>query len=42
MLVFYSNNPSSNLAKAYSFSVQFVFEKNGNKEKEAGFAQKIS
>ena len=31
-----SNDPSSNLADIYSFSVKFVFEKNENKQKEAG------
>ena len=36
MLAFYSNNPSSNPADAYSFSVKFVFEKNENKQNEAG------
>ena len=36
MLAFYSNDPSSNPADAYSFSVKFVFEKNENKQKEAG------
>ena len=34
--VFYSVNPSSNPAEAYSFSVKFVFEKSGNRQKEAG------
>ena len=36
VLAFYSDNPSSNPADAYSFSVQIVFEKNENKQKEAG------
>ena len=36
MLAFYSNDPSSNPADAYCFSVKFVFEKNENKQKEAG------
>ena len=36
MLAFYSDNLSSNPADAYSFSVEFVFEKNENKQKEAG------
>ena len=36
MLAFYSNDLSSNPADAYSFSVKFVFEKNENKQKEAG------
>ena len=35
-VAFYSDDPSSNLAEAKSFSVIFVFEKNGNKQKEAG------
>ena len=38
VLAFYSDNPSSNPADAYSFSVQIVFEKNENKQKEAGVA----
>ena len=33
-LAFYSDDTSSN--PAYSFSVQFVFEKNKHKQKEAG------
>ena len=33
VLAFYSDNPSSNPADAYSFSVQIVFEKNENKQK---------
>ena len=37
VLSFYSDNPSSNPSEALSFfSVQFVFEKNENKQKEAG------
>ena len=36
VLAFLSKDPSSNPAKAYSFSVEFVFEKNENKQKEAG------
>ena len=37
VLAFYSDNPSSNPAEAYSFlSVKFVFEKKENKQKEAG------
>ena len=36
VLAFYSNNPSSNPADVYSFSVKFVFEKNENIQKEAG------
>ena len=35
VLAFYSNDPSSNPADAYSFSGQFVFENNENKQKEA-------
>ena len=35
VLAFYSDDPSSNPADAYSFSVQIVFEKNENKQKEA-------
>ena len=31
-----SNDPSSNPADIYSFSVKFVFEKNENKQNEAG------
>ena len=33
MLAFYSDDPSSNPADIYSFSVKFVFEKNKNKQK---------
>ena len=36
VLAFYSDTPSLNLAEAFSFSVNFVFESNGNKQKEAG------
>ena len=36
MLAFYSDDPSLNLAVVYSFSVKIVFEKNKNKQKEAG------
>ena len=36
MLALHSGNPSLNPADAYSFSVKFVFEKNENKQKEAG------
>ena len=36
VLAFYSDDPSSNPAEAYSFSVNFVFEKNQNKQKEGG------
>ena len=36
VLAFYSDDPSSNPAEAYSFCVKFVFEKNENKQKEAG------
>ena len=35
MLAFYSDDPSSNPADAYRFSVKFVFEKNENIQKEA-------
>ena len=35
MITFYSNDPSSNLAEAKSFSVS-IFEKNENRQKEAG------
>ena len=36
MLAFYSDNLSSNPAEAFSFTVQFVFEKNENKQKDVG------
>ena len=36
MLAFYSDDLSSYPTEAYSFSVKFVFEKNENKQKEAG------
>ena len=36
VLAFYYNDPSSNPADAYSFSVKSVFDKNENKQKEAG------
>ena len=36
VLAFYSDNPSSNPVEAYSFSVNFVVEKNENKPKETG------
>ena len=35
MLVIYSDDQSSNLAEAYSFFCQIVFEKSENKQKEA-------
>ena len=35
VFAFYSNDPSSNPAYTYSFSVKFLFEKNKNKQKEA-------
>ena len=38
VFAFYSDDPSSNPADVYSFSVKFVFEKNENKQKEAGLA----
>ena len=33
VLVIYSDNPNSNPANAYNFSVKLVFEKNKNKQK---------
>ena len=36
VIVFYSDNPSLNPAKANIFSGKFVFEKNENKQKESG------
>ena len=36
VLTFYSDNQSLNPTEAYTFSVQCVFEKNKNKQKEAG------
>ena len=36
VLAFYSDDPSSNPAEAYSFFCNIVFVKNRNKEKEAG------
>ena len=36
VLAFYSDDPSSNPAEAYSFFCKIVFEKNENKQKEAG------
>ena len=36
MLAFYSDDLSSNPAEAYNFSVNWVFGKNENKQKEAG------
>ena len=36
VLAFNSDNPSSNPAEAYSFSVKIVFEKKRIKQKEAG------
>ena len=36
VLAFHSDDPSLIPAEAYSFSVKFVFEKNENKQKEAG------
>ena len=35
---FYSDNPSSNPADVYSFSVQYVFEKNENYQNQNGLA----
>ena len=39
---FYSNHSSSNAVEAYSFSAQFMFQKNENKQKEAKFWKKNS
>ena len=36
VLAFYSNKPSSNPAEAYSLLCKMLFEKNENKQKEAG------
>ena len=36
VVVAYSDDPSSNPAVAYIFSVTFVFKNNENKQKEAG------
>ena len=36
VLAFYSDDPSSNPTEVYNFSLAFVFEKNENKQKEAG------
>ena len=36
VLAFYTDDPSSNPPENYSFSANFVFEKNENKQKEAG------
>ena len=36
MLAFYSNDPNSNPAEVYNFSVKLNLEKNENKQKEAG------
>ena len=36
MLAFYSDDLSSNPAEAYCFFCKIVFEKNENKQKEAG------
>ena len=36
MLAFYSHDPSSNPVETYVFSVEFVSDKNENKQKEAG------
>ena len=38
VLAFYSDDPSSNPAEAYSFFCKIVFEKNKNEQKEAGLA----
>ena len=37
VLAFFSDDPSSNPAEAYSFFCKIVFEKSENKQKEAGF-----
>ena len=37
VLVFYSDDPSSNTTEAYKFFCKIVFEKNENKQKEAVF-----
>ena len=42
VLAFYSNDPSSNPAVAYSFYVKFVLEKNENKQKEAHLKKDMS
>ena len=39
VLAFCSNDPSLNPTESYNFNVTFVFEKNENKQKEAGLAQ---
>ena len=36
VLAFYSDDLSSNSTVAYNFSAQLEFEKNANKQKEAG------
>ena len=36
VLAYYSDDPCSSPIEAYSFSVKFVFEKNKNKQEEAG------
>ena len=36
VVVFYSDNPSSKPAEAYSFFCNIVFENNEHKQKEAG------
>ena len=38
VLAFCSDDPSSNPADTYGFSVKFVFGQNENKQKEAGFS----
>ena len=45
VLTFYSDDTSSDPAEVYIFSVKFVFEKNKNKQKEAGvgpFLKKVT
>ena len=39
VLAFYSDDPSSNPADAYSFSVKFVYEKNENKRLKTSIAK---
>ena len=41
LLACYSKNLSLNLAEIYRFSVKFAFEKNENKQNEAGVGQHI-
>ena len=41
MFAFYSDDPSSNPAEEYSYSVKFVFEKNENRLKKSGWGWPI-